>query len=87
MIGLLTRTHRHDRQRGFVAAFRSGLHEPGYVEGQNLAIEYRWADDNDRSPAVAADLVRRQVDVIVGSQHARGPCAPRQRRKPFRSFS
>ena len=51
-----------------VTAFRQGLKEGGFVEGQNVAIEYRFAENNrDRLPALAAELIRRPVVVIVGN--------------------
>src|SRR5262245_55681822 len=52
----------------FVEAFKQGLRELGYVEGQNIVLQYRWAEGRmERLPAMAADLGRRKVDIIVAS--------------------
>ena len=65
VVGYLSATSR-DGGEERAAGFRRGLQESGYVEGQNVAIEYRWADEQvDRLPAMAADLVKRHVTVIA----------------------
>src|SRR3954453_10908189 len=52
----------------FVAAFRDGLRKTGFVEGENLSVEYRWADSRyERLPALAAELVARPVAVIAAT--------------------
>jgi putative tryptophan/tyrosine transport system substrate-binding protein len=65
VIGFLGSSTPVDRAH-YLTAFRQGLREAGYVEGQNVAIEYRWAQDQaERLPDLAADLVRRQVTAIA----------------------
>jgi ABC-type uncharacterized transport system substrate-binding protein len=65
VIGLLN-SSSPDPDGERIRAFRRGLSETGYIEGRNVNIEYRWADgQNDRLSAMAADLVRRSVNVIV----------------------
>jgi putative tryptophan/tyrosine transport system substrate-binding protein len=65
VIGFLSSSALADRAR-YLPAFRQGIREAGYVEGQNVVIEYRWAQDqHDLLPDLAADLVRGQVTVIA----------------------
>ena len=67
VIGFLTLQSADDSEN-FTVPFLQGLKESGYVNGQNVAIEYLWAENQfDRLPALAADLVRRRVAVIVAA--------------------
>jgi putative ABC transport system substrate-binding protein len=66
VVGYLGAQSADNDYKDFTVPFLQGLKETGYVEGQNVAIEYRWAENQyDRLPALAADLVRRRVAVIV----------------------
>ena len=73
VIGILSGTNREAR---LLDAIQQGLKEAGYVEGRNVAFEYRWAEGRfDRLPGLAADLVNRKVAVIVAMQSATAPLA------------
>jgi putative ABC transport system substrate-binding protein len=67
VIGYLSSRRSADADE-VLAAFRNGLRESGFIDGQNVNIDYRWADDQyDRLPALAADLIRRRVNVIFAN--------------------
>src|SRR5262245_61052499 len=70
VIGLLD-SRSPEPTADLLRAIRAGLKEPGYVEGENVAIDYRWADNQaERLPALAVDLVRRRVAVIIATSFA-----------------
>src|SRR5712671_1082701 len=73
VIGLLSGTTREARQ---IDAIWKGLNQLGYIEGRNVGIEYRWAEGHfDRLPALAEELVRRRVTLIIAMQSVRAPRA------------
>ena len=66
VVGVLSSTFRQADDRLRLPPFREGLEEAGYVEGRNVAAEFRWADDQyDRLPVLAADLLHRRPAVIA----------------------
>jgi len=68
VIGFLSAQSADDEFKNITVPFLQGLKEAGYVEGQNVAVEYRYAENQyDRLPTLAADLVRRRVVVIVAA--------------------
>jgi len=67
-----------DTYSHLLGAFRQGLKDSGFIEGENVAIEYRWAENQfDRLPALARDLVRRQVAAIAATGQSCRPTAAR----------
>ena len=66
VVAFVTPSERDSFPPHYVAAFRKGLSDTGYIEGQNVSVEYHWLEGRyDRLPALMADLVRRQVAVIA----------------------
>jgi putative ABC transport system substrate-binding protein len=88
MIGYLSPQSADDDYKNFTVPFLQGLKEARYVDGQNVAVEYRWAENQydryDRLPALAADLVRRRVHVIIagGNAVAAAAKAPKGQERP-----
>ena len=88
VIGFLEPTSPDDETVGRLRAFRQALRDAGFLEGENVAIEYRWADGRvDRLSVVAAEFVRRQVAVIVAIGEPRRRSRPRRKPAPSRSYS
>jgi putative ABC transport system substrate-binding protein len=86
VVGFMS-TRSSDESANYVAAFRKGLDEVGFVEDRNVAIEYRWAEGKyDLLPAMAIDFVRRQVNVIVAIADP-SPQIAKAERKRFQSCS
>ena len=84
VIGYLGSQSADDDYKNNTVPFLQGLKETGYVEGQNVAVEYRWAENEyDRLPALA-DLVRRRVAVIVAAG-ATAAVVAKKRPRPYRS--
>jgi putative tryptophan/tyrosine transport system substrate-binding protein len=68
VIGFLSAQSADDEYKNVTIPFLQGLKDAGYIEGRNVAVEYRWAENQlDRLPGLAADLVRRRVAVIAGN--------------------
>jgi putative ABC transport system substrate-binding protein len=87
VVGFLSTLGRSDRPN-LADAFRRGLREASYVEGRNVMIEYRFAEDQyDRLPALAADLVNHKVAVIAATGGAVRSWLPRRQPPRFRSCS
>jgi len=83
VVGFLRSTSREDSTR-LITAFQQGLKLGGYVEGENVAIEYRWADNQvNRQPALVADLINRHVDVIVSNQGSSAAVLTANKTIPF----
>jgi putative ABC transport system substrate-binding protein len=78
VIGYLSIESGDDEYKNYIVPFLQGLKETGYVEGQNVAVEYRWAEHQaDRLPALAADLVRRGVAVILAAGTSAAQAVPK----------
>ena len=74
VVGFLSPQSANEDYRNITVPFLEGLKEAGYVEGQNVAVEYRYAENQfDRLPALAADLVRRRSRKLIWSSTSRPP--------------